>query len=162
MQWHAARTRVDVPTLEEEAPVLTVRDIMSRKVVHTRPDATVRELAYLLAQEHISGVPVVGERGRVVGVVSATDIVLRIAVGGTRPDLVPWLEYRVEDIMTPAPLTVTPDTTVAELASFLVKCHVHRALVTEVDRLVGIVTAFDVMRAAGGDEILAPQQEAAI
>jgi CBS domain-containing protein len=133
--------------------MLTVRDIMSQGVVRIRPEATVRELAHLLAQEQISGVPVVTDRDRLVGVVSATDIVLRAALHGSPADNVPWLEYRVEDIMTPAPLAVTPETTVTELARFLVKCRVHRALVTEGKRLVGVVTAFDIMRATGDDRL---------
>jgi CBS domain-containing protein len=111
----------------------------------------VRELAHLLAQEQISGVPVIGAHDRVVGVVSATDIVLRAAVHGSSADAPPWLEYLVEDIMTPAPLTVSPETTVTELAQFLVKCRVHRALVTQGERLIGIVAAFDIMRVVAGE-----------
>jgi CBS domain-containing protein len=140
--------------------MLRVRDIMSEGVVRIRPEATVRELAHLLAQEQISGVPVVNARDRVVGVVSATDIVLRAAVHSSSEGGTPWLEYLVEDIMTPAPLTVAPETTVTELAQFLVKCRVHRALVTEGERLIGIVAAFDIMRVVAGDaEIFSPNPQ---
>ena len=55
--------------------MLTVRDIMQSKVVTVTPDATVRDLARLLADEQISGVPVLDGAGQLVGVVSSTDVV---------------------------------------------------------------------------------------
>ena len=164
----------------------TVRDIMHRHVVRIRPEATVRELVQLLAQEQISGVPVVDDRGEIAGVVSATDVLhlaaenVDIPVGNAPWDVVekeeedeesasyfrtvdapfrfeepepralgvPELaEYKVEDIMTPAAFTVDPDTTVPQLARFLLQGRIHRALVIEAGRLEGIVTTFDVLRA---------------
>jgi len=55
--------------------MLTVRDIMNPAVVTVAPDTTVRQLARLLADEEISGAPVVDQSGRLQGVVSATDVV---------------------------------------------------------------------------------------
>lgn len=129
---------------------LTVRDTMQTDVIGIRPDATVRELVQLLAQEHISGVPVITAQGRTVGVVSATDIVLRAAVHDPHDGTAPWYEFQVEDIMTPGPLMVTPEATLPELAYFMLQCHVHRALVTEHGQLLGIVTTFDLLRSIVG------------
>lgn len=56
-----------------------------------------------------------------------------------------------EEIMTPAAYSVSPDVTTRELARFLVRSRIHRALVVENGRLVGIVTSFDVLRVVGGD-----------
>jgi CBS domain-containing protein len=139
--------------------MLRVRDIMNEAVIRIRPDARVRELAHLLAQEQISGVPVVTERDRIVGVVSATDIVMSAATHGSPDEVISWLDFLVEDIMTPAPLTVAPEATVTELAQFLVKCRVHRALVTEGERLVGIVAAFDIMRVVAGESGIFPAHQ---
>jgi CBS domain-containing protein len=164
-----------------------VRDIMRRDVVRIRPEASVRELILLLAQEQISGVPVVDHSGEIVGVVSTTDILQLAAQNIDAPmretrwrhsgrDIldeesaasvrqidapfqfeepdplslgVPELaEYRVEDIMTPAAFTVDLDTTVAQLSRFMLQGRIHRALVVERGRLEGIVTAYDVLRAA--------------
>ncbi|HSL72481.1 MAG TPA: CBS domain-containing protein, partial [Longimicrobiales bacterium] len=58
-------------------------------------------------------------------------------------------EYTVEDIMTPAAFTVDSDTSVSELARFLLDRRIHRALVVDDGRLEGIVTSFDVLRAVG-------------
>lgn len=59
------------PTLDRAA---TARDVMQLRVVSIGPDATVRELVQLLADEGISGVPVLHPTGRILGVVSATDV----------------------------------------------------------------------------------------
>lgn len=64
--------------------------------------------------------------------------------------LVAFDQHEVADIMTPATFTVRPDANVRELADFLARGRIHRALVVENDRLVGIVTAFDVVRAIAG------------
>lgn len=174
----------------------TVQDIMHRDVVTVGPDTTVRELARVLSDGEISGAPVVDRTGRVMGVVSATDV-LRLAAEGPEVELeeftesrplragldldpeddlgdqgVDYVEYYVDlfapmafmegdlvgpqsaldqrtvtDIMTPAQFTVRPDATVEELAEFMWRGRIHRALVVENGQLQGIVTTFDVMRA---------------
>ncbi len=63
----------------------------------------------------------------------------------------PAQETPVEDIMTPVAFNVDPGMTVPELAHFLVSGKIHRALVLEGGRLVGIVTAFDVLRAVAAE-----------
>jgi CBS domain-containing protein len=60
-------------------------------------------------------------------------------------------ETTVDEIMTPVAFTVDPEMVIWELARFLVQGRIHRALVVEEGRLVGIVTAFDVLRVVAGD-----------
>ncbi|MFH1763581.1 MAG: CBS domain-containing protein [Gemmatimonadota bacterium] len=55
--------------------------------------------------------------------------------------------FTVSDIMTPAVFTVKPKDTVEEVAKFLLRGRIHRALVVEDDQLKGIVTTFDLLRA---------------
>ena len=170
---------------------MNVKDIMQTDVVTAHPDQTVRELTRLLAEHGISGVPVVTDSGKVLGVVSSSDVV-RVAaesdpvpVSGTRwipvppaegtvdpedPPADPYSDFflpeearvtpgwdaveqegpldqlSVSDIMTSATFTVDGNATLAELADFLVRGKIHRALVLDEDRLAGIVTAMDVMR----------------
>lgn len=69
----------------------------------------------------------------------------------TRLEQLPLGDVTVEEIMTPVAFTVEPDMLVWELASFLVRGRIHRALVTEDDRLLGIVTAFDILKVVAGD-----------
>jgi CBS domain-containing protein len=59
----------------------------------------------------------------------------------------PFADHTVEDIMTPATFTVNPRESVRELSRFLARGRIHRALVVEDGKLVGIVTAFDVVKA---------------
>ena len=59
--------------------------------------------------------------------------------------------YSVADIMTPAAFTVGPRDSVGEVAKFLLQGRIHRALVVEDGQLMGIVTAFDLLRALVGD-----------
>jgi len=168
----------------------TVRDIMNADLVTVSPDATVHDLTRLLSEHHISGVPVVGIDGRVVGVVSMTDVI-RLAAdegdmhlggdpgidgsspltmdddetdvfdyfryGHTQPvatdSVGDWVaqsdldRYEVREIMTPANFHIHPDASLAELADFLLRGRIHRALVMEGDALSGIVTTLDVLRA---------------
>jgi CBS domain-containing protein len=56
-------------------------------------------------------------------------------------------DYVVEDIMTPAAFSVGPDDTIHELARFLLRGRIHRALVVEAGKLSGIVTTFDLLNA---------------
>lgn len=60
-------------------------------------------------------------------------------------------EFSVGDIMTPATFTVPPEASVRELAEFLLRGRIHRALVMEDGQLLGIVTSFDVLRAVLGE-----------
>jgi CBS domain-containing protein len=60
-------------------------------------------------------------------------------------------EVLVDEIMTPVAFTVDPEMLVWELADFLVRGRIHRALVVEEGKLVGIVTAFDILRVMAGD-----------
>lgn len=63
----------------------------------------------------------------------------------------PLEDTLVEDVMTPVAFSVRPDMSVPELAGFLVRGRIHRALVVLDGRLVGIVTAFDVLGAVAND-----------
>jgi CBS domain-containing protein len=173
--------------------MVTVRDLMQTDVVTATPDMTARELARVLADQGISGVPVVSGSGEVIGVASSSDVVriaaeeLEIRVSSARwvpapgaaetvdveddltdpfsdfflpedaPVLGPELErledddgpldrLTVSDIMTPVSFSVPPTASVRELAEFLVRGRIHRAVVLEDGRLVGIVTTMDVLR----------------
>lgn len=168
-----------------------VRDIMATDVISVRSGTSVQELVQLLDEEGISGVPVLDPAGRVVGVVSRTDVIRMAAselelpasdafwdammgfgedvdddpdayflapesavvvLPGSRS--VPGVsleDVTVDEIMTPAGFSVDPDQSIEELARFLMKGRIHRALVLENSHLVGIVTAFDVLRVVSGE-----------
>lgn len=145
---------------------LTARDIMQAEVVTIGPDATVRELADLLATRKISGVPVVDGEGTVVGVVTEGDIVLQDA-GLHFPHYIQFLDStiylesvskfeerfrrtfgtKVADIMSAEVVTVAPDASVYDVATMMADRDVNRVPVLELGRLVGIITRADVVKA---------------
>lgn len=69
-----------------------------------------------------------------------------VVLPGSGFEGLPLEDLDVEEIMTPVAFTVDPGMTVPELAQFLVQGRIHRAIVVENGRLVGLVTAFDVLR----------------
>lgn len=178
---------------------MKVSDLMTRDVITVGPETTLREVASVLATEHIGGMPVVTNE-TILGVVSATDMVdfdaespgapVRRELQGEGFGEVPeepaweveageqavgdyftgfWEDAGVEvaerfensgspewnaldehvasEVMTRAVFSVTPETDVEEAARRMLEAEVHRALVLEDDRLVGVLTSQDILRA---------------
>ena len=155
---------------------ITASDLMNPEVLTVREDMTVRELASFLIANEISGAPVANAEGRLVGVVSLVDVAAA-ATGEdrSRPDDDgsgffgrDWEEgldeedvedlpldqegLRVGDIMNPKIYSVTEDATVSEVASLMLKGHLHRLLVTREDRAVGILTTSDLLGLLVGED----------
>ena len=150
--------------------LITAADLMNPRVLTVREDLTVRELANVLVENEISGAPVEDRSGKLVGVVSLTDIAAALAedeeleAESERGDffLSEWeddgmsreeieelgldeAELTVVDIMTPEVFTVREDTPVSEIAEAMIQNHVHRILVTREDRVVGIISTSDLL-----------------
>lgn len=149
---------------------ITAADVMNPNVLVVREDMTVEELARFLVEREISGAPVVDPAGRLVGVVSVTDLARSVAQGtdpapgSSSPDFFvrEWgdtlsrdeveelrfreeNELRVRDIMTPAIYSVDGETPIPEVAETLINSHIHRLLVTRDEKVVGIVTTSDLL-----------------
>ena len=145
---------------------LKVREIMTTPVITVKPETTVRELADILAQNKISGVPVVDGQGRMLGMVSEADVIVQDA-DLHFPYYIQFLESviylqsvhkfeerfrkaigsKVSEIMTEEVHSAGPDQTVREVATLMADRNVNRVPVTENGRLVGIVTRGDIVRA---------------
>lgn len=142
----------------------TARDIMNQPVLAVRDDWAVRDLASYFIEKSISGAPVLDGRGRLVGVVSLSDIVDQVTrerepsggagrgwEGRYNPEDLRGLTIEdsdrvVRDIMTPTFFTVPDDTTLSTIARTMVAGRIHRLLVTRLGHVVGIVTTLDVLR----------------
>lgn len=149
---------------------ITARDIMQADPVCVHPDQSLIELRRLLHQSHVTGAPVV-EGGCLVGVVSRTDITrmedLMEVLDGAVTDEAGYLDHqadgfqhvnhdafdgfrrrlsslRVRDAMRTQVITCQRDTPVSEIAAEMVRHHVHRLVVVEGNRPVGIVSTLDV------------------
>jgi CBS domain-containing protein len=109
------------------------RDIMTREVISVSPDATVQDAARILADYHISGMPVLNYEHRMVGIVTEADI---ISKEGTS----------VADIMTHRVVSVREETPVDQIAQILTSNRFKRVPVLRGDRLIGIVSRADIVR----------------
>ncbi len=116
---------------------MLAKDIMRKRVVTVTPRMTLKETAKLLAKHGISGAPVVGPQGKVIGVISQTDLV--------------WIENeplrRVEQAMTPWGVSFEEDTPVKEIARQMLAKRIHRVIITRDGELCGIVTSMDMLHA---------------
>ena len=127
---------------------MRVADIMKTELVTALPDTLICELIATLADSHISAVPVVDEHGRMLGVVSSTDVLLAEAEAREDPARSLMMESTVvRDIMTPMVRTIVPEATLKDAALRMLYSDVHRLFVTASGRLVGVVSAMDLVGA---------------
>jgi CBS domain-containing protein len=145
-----------------------VREIMDPDPPTVRPDTPVEEVVALLRGRELPGVPVVDESGACVGIVTEADLVLPDEQGdlhiphyinlfGGTVFLEPLSRFesrlrkafasKAEDMMTPGPDSVDPDTTVREAARLIHESGHNRLPVVEDGKLVGVVTRVDVLGA---------------
>jgi len=149
---------------------ILARDIMRGEPICAHPEQSLVELRHLLIESHISGAPVVCD-GRLVGIVSRSDLVrvfeLFDSLDGQVYGSEDWIDNQADGFKHPAPeefhgfqkrtdqlrvkdamraqvLTCSPDTPVVELAAEMVRHHVHRIVVVDEDRPIGIVSSLDI------------------
>lgn len=156
---------------------LTAKDVMNPQVFAVRIDATVREATAFFAEKQITGAPVVDRQGHPVGFLSVTDIAeanlpegaLSQEPGDSRLDERAWDEQvnpdelrqlhvetedtLVEDIMNPATYTVSHSTAVPEIARTMVAGRIHKLLVTERKRIVGVVSSLDLVKLLAKEDV---------
>lgn len=143
---------------------MNVASIMRQTVVTVRPDTPLRDVARLLVEHGISGVPVVDESGAVLGVVSEADFVIReVGVprehrrllgrlfggngGASAEDVAKVHATTAGEAMTAPAITTSPATTLPDAARTMIERAINRLPVIEDGRLVGIVTRADLVRA---------------
>lgn len=143
--------------------MMTVGDVMTRSVVSVRPWTPLKEVAQLLIERRISGVPVVDDDGQLLGVVSEADFLVKEQGASAvrhRPLSRFFGESRASqtrlakigaltagEAMTAPALTIAPGRHIAEAAAVMTARGVNRLPVVDDGRLVGIVTRADLVRA---------------
>lgn len=173
-----SRTKPRVVTVKGRSPAkgkpnrheLTCASIMTREVITVSPDATLSELCRMLAEDEISGAPVVDHRGQLVGMVSKTDVLQNLLSGRQSPGLPSaTLQFlglsdtmagmaedgeeeafgQVADFMTPDVESVTPATPIARAARRMSAKRIHRLVVVDNGEVVGIITSLDLLKHFG-------------
>jgi CBS domain-containing protein len=143
--------------------MLKVRDVMTESVVSVRRGTPLKEVAILLIDQRISGVPVVDVDGAVLGVVSEGDLLIKEQGAGslrhrplarllgesreTRAQLAKLGAVTAAEAMTTPAVTIGSDRSIHEAAALMTSRSVNRLPVVDDGRLVGIVTRADLVRA---------------
>ncbi len=150
----------------------TVADVMTPNPLTASPETPISDVIKTIAERRISGLPVVDGSGKLVGVVSETDLMWR-ETGVTPPayimllDSVIYLEnpsryekdlhkalgQTVADVMTSTAITTTPETDLAKAAKLMHDRRIHRLPVVDGEgQVVGILTRGDIVRAMAADQ----------
>ncbi|WP_027339460.1 CBS domain-containing protein [Halonatronum saccharophilum] len=143
---------------------MMVREIMTKDVITVTPDMTVKEVAKVLADNKISGVPVL-EGDKLVGIVSEGDLIVRDkklrfpnyvyfldsifyleSYEKFEKDFKKMIGVKVGDIMTEDVLSVGPKASVEDVATVLTEEGVNRVPVVEDDKVIGIVSRGDIVK----------------
>lgn len=138
----------------------TASELMTTNPRSLRRDASVAEAAAFLSTRGFSAAPVIDEAGRPVGVVSRTDLLHRHSQQAVRPlatpsarppgGVEPDATVSVQDVMTPAVFCVHVDAPAAKVVAKMLALDVRRLFVVDDEGvLVGVVSAFDVLRWLG-------------
>jgi CBS-domain-containing membrane protein len=153
--------------LERIRRTVKAADIMTRDVAMVRAETPIQDVAELMAQRRVSGVPVVDQEGKAIGIISETDFLSRMGAGPGQTFMgvvaecltgkgclaAPIRPQRARDIMASPPVTVTEDADAGAIAAIMTEKGVNRVPVVDpVGRTVGVVTRGDLVRAhlAGG------------
>ncbi len=148
---------------------IKAKDIMTRNVITVRGELKVNDLIDLFIDNGISSVPVVDKKGKLIGIVTKTDIIghfmdldldLTVKMGlkdlmDSTPDLenlsiTSDVQLDVGQIMTPDPITARESWSVEKLAEAMLDNRVHRLVVTRGKKLTGIVSTIDIISHVAG------------
>lgn len=134
----------------------TVRDVMTTGVIAVRGDTSFKEMAAMLGSSRVSGFPVIDRAGKVLGVVSETDMLIKEAYRASHPEVFAGLRrsrdlqkaagVTAAELMTSPPVTIGPEEPVQHAAFLMYDRAVERLpVVDEAGHLVGIVSQVDVL-----------------
>lgn len=135
-----------------------VKDIMTSELVTIKENTTIRDAIKIFSCNDVSGMPVVNSDDEVSGVLSQNDILQNESTHTfyTQPhrknfvlDLIQdskFFDQPISTIMSEELITIGPDATIPEMARIMYEKRVHRVLVIEYGKLVGIATTFDLLK----------------
>ena len=143
--------------------MMKVRDVMTHSVLSVRREAPLKEVALVLVDHRISGVPVVDVDGAVLGVVSEADLLMKEQGADavrhrplarflgesreSRTQLAKLAAVTAGEAMTAPAVTIESGRRISEAAALMIARRVNRLPVVDDGRLVGIVTRADLVRA---------------
>ena len=147
----------------EMQEMMCVEKAMTKPVIVVNQTATIADTAKMMLDNRISGLPVVGPGGILVGIVSEGDF-LRRSERGTQKKRSRWLEFfvgpgklaqeyvqahsrKVEEVMSGEPVSIGPANTLAQAVDLMMRHKIKRLPVVEGEKIIGILSRSDLMRA---------------
>ncbi|MBC5794422.1 CBS domain-containing protein [Sphaerospermopsis sp. LEGE 00249] len=149
----------------------TVAEVMTHNPIMVNPQTPLKEAIQILAEKRISGLPVINDAGKLVGIISETDLMWQ-ETGVTPPAYIMFLDsviylqnpgayerdlhkalgQTVGEVMSKNPLTITPDKSLKEAAKIIQEHKVHRLPVLDItSKVIGILTRGDIIRAMAAE-----------
>jgi CBS domain-containing protein len=144
--------------------MIKAKDIMTRMIITVSPETDITEAAKILLEHHFNGLPVIDSDGRLVGIISQSDLItlqkkIRLPSVFTLLDtFIPIRSQKsfdqemskiaaakVGDAMTPDPVCIDPELDLEEIATLMVEKDIHTLPVVEGGRLIGIIGKEDVL-----------------
>lgn len=141
------------------------KDIMTTKVVTVFPHTPIIEVARLLIEKHLNGLPVVDEGGLLKGIICQDDLIFQqkkiplpsfftvldsfvplSSEKSIQKEVNKIAAVTVEHAMTPNPITIAPDAGIEDIASLMIKHDIHTLPVLDQNKLVGILGKEDILR----------------
>lgn len=147
---------------------MKVKEIMKTNIISFKKGTPVREAAKVLSQRRISGAPVVDEKDRLIGILSEKDIFkalypdyedfysdqsLRSDFEKIEERLLDVANLKVEDVMIKDIISVTPDTPVIKVGAIMLAEGIHRVIIQEGNKPLGIITRRDVYKVIFKDKL---------
>jgi CBS domain-containing protein len=150
----------------------TVADVMSHDPIVVRSETSLNEAIKILAERRISGLPVVDDKGKLVGIISETDLMWQ-ETGVTPPAYIMFLDsiiylqnpatyerdlhkvlgQTVGEVMSKDPITISPEKTLTQAARVMHDKKVHRLpVLNESGQVIGILTRGDIVRAMAASQ----------
>lgn len=149
--------------------MLTAKDIMTKNVTTVRATTTIEELARILMEHKISGVPVVDDAGDLIGIVTENDLinqnrrlhiptVIRLfdafiileSPGRIEKEIKKMTAITVNDIYTKEVITVAEDTPIRDIATIMSEKKVHLIPVVKGKKILGIIGKIDLIKGITG------------
>ncbi len=124
-----------------------VAELMSSNVLICHPEKSIREAAMEMTRREVGSIVVVNGNGNPLGMVTDTDLRVRVLAAGLSPD------NKVAEVMSQPPLTIAPQSFAFEAMLDMTRHGVHHLLVTEGERMVGVISDHDMKVVTGSTPV---------
>ncbi len=124
---------------EASISIMKVKEVMTQTVETIEKDENISDAARKMREKGIKSLLVI-DKGKIIGIITTTDIIRKALSTGK-------VNTKVSTIMTKNVITISPETPVKEAAKIMVEKKIRHLPITEQDRIVGIISDRDILRA---------------